>query len=378
VLGITGSSGDGGRAFKSMNINVTTSSDNHAVAMSVQDFYRTQYVVSPPIPLPLGMFPIGLNNIVVTLCNFLGQCGFGAQQLTVNSLNSPVVSIAGDAVASITRSEAVSFSADAFVSKCNGSVGNVGLIYTWAAFKDGSQDHTIISTSKESNKFTLKPYTLSTNSVWTFTLTVIDTATSLSSVDSVSLNVVPGKVVANIKGRGTTAVAFQGTLTLDASNSVDKDIAGLTGTAAGLSFIWSCIQTAPVVLASCGMLLPAVTNSSTLTLNALTSGTTSVLTVTVIDLLSGRSATATVTATVQTVSQPLVLITNTTSSNQDLVGKLNPDTQLVLEATITLATLGTFVWSVNDTSVDLTNSYSYSTLSPISGSALVVGMNYVL
>jgi hypothetical protein len=101
-----------------------------------------------------------------------------------------------------------------------------GLTYAWTVFKDESQDYTVKSTSKQFNWFTLDPYTLSVNSLWTFTLTVIDTTTTLSSVDSVSVNVVRGNIVAVITGGATTAVLFGGTLTLDASNSVDLDKAG--------------------------------------------------------------------------------------------------------------------------------------------------------
>jgi hypothetical protein len=102
----------------------------------------------------------------------------------------------------------------------------VGLVYTWAVFKDGSQDYTVKSTSKQFNKFTLDPYSLSVNSLWTFTLTVIDTTTTLSSVDSIAVNVVHGNIVAVILGGATTAVQFKGNLTLDASTSVDLDKAG--------------------------------------------------------------------------------------------------------------------------------------------------------
>jgi hypothetical protein len=105
-------------------------------------------------------------------------------------------------------------------------VNRAGLTYAWAVFKDGIQDITVESTSKQFETFTLDPHTLSVNSLWTFTLTVIDTTTNLSSVDSVSVTVVRGNIVAVITGGATTAVLFGGTLTLDASNSVDRDKAG--------------------------------------------------------------------------------------------------------------------------------------------------------
>jgi hypothetical protein len=87
VLDITSSSGGGGRAFTSITFNVSTSNTlNPAGAKAAQDFFMTQYVVSPPAAVPLGTFPSGLNNIIVTVCNFLGMCGIGAQQLTVLTL----------------------------------------------------------------------------------------------------------------------------------------------------------------------------------------------------------------------------------------------------------------------------------------------------
>jgi hypothetical protein len=71
--------------------------------------------------------------------------------------------------------------------------------------------------------------------------------------------------------------------------------------------------------------------------------------VTVTDALSGRSDTAVVTATVQSILKPLVLITS-----QSVVGKFNKDNVLTLNASIVLASgRGSYVWSTSDTSVNL-------------------------
>jgi hypothetical protein len=87
VLDITGSSGGGGRAFTSISFNVSASNIFHSIgAKTAQTFFMTQYVVNPPTAVPLGTFPSGLNNVMVTVCNFLGMCGIGAQQLTVLTL----------------------------------------------------------------------------------------------------------------------------------------------------------------------------------------------------------------------------------------------------------------------------------------------------
>eukprot|EP00596_Hydrurales_sp_CCMP1899_P006119 CAMPEP_0119038606 /NCGR_PEP_ID=MMETSP1177-20130426/7626_1 /TAXON_ID=2985 /ORGANISM="Ochromonas sp, Strain CCMP1899" /LENGTH=205 /DNA_ID=CAMNT_0007001413 /DNA_START=82 /DNA_END=695 /DNA_ORIENTATION=+ len=205
--------------------------------MAAQAFFRTDYVVSPPNAVPLGTFPTGLNNILVTACNFLGQCGIGSQQLTVLTRNAPVVSIRGDSSSSITTSQAVQFSGDAFVSSCDGTTSRADLTYTWAVFVDGSQDFLLpkVDTSRQFDTFALPSNSLAVGSLYTFMLTVLDSRSSLSSVDSVSLNVIPGDIMAVIEGGATTAVQFGGVLTLDASDSLDQDKPGLTGLAAGLS-----------------------------------------------------------------------------------------------------------------------------------------------
>jgi hypothetical protein len=86
VLDIGTSLGGGGRAFTKITFNVRTS--NPAGAQNVQDFYTTNYELtnyelSPPTAVPSGFFPTGLANIVVTVCNFLNQCGTAAQQVIV-------------------------------------------------------------------------------------------------------------------------------------------------------------------------------------------------------------------------------------------------------------------------------------------------------
>jgi hypothetical protein len=84
VFNIGTSSGGGGRAFTSTSFSVSTSNSAGAeAAQRVQDFYTTDYQLSPPTAVPSGTFPTGLANIVVTVCNFLQQCGTAAQQLTV-------------------------------------------------------------------------------------------------------------------------------------------------------------------------------------------------------------------------------------------------------------------------------------------------------
>lgn len=61
-----------------------------------------------------------------------------------------------------------------------------------------------------------------------------------------------------------------------------------------------------------------------------------------------RFETATITAAVQIASRPLVLITSTS-----VTGKLNPSSQLTIQASIEVVTAATYQWTVNDSSTVL-------------------------
>lgn len=63
-----------------------------------------------------------------------------------------------------------------------------------------------------------------------------------------------------------------------------------------------------------------------------------------------RFDTATITAAVQLASRPLVLITSTS-----ITGKFNPSSQLTIQASIEVVTAATYQWTVNDSSIVLSN-----------------------
>jgi hypothetical protein len=84
TMDLSSSIGDGGRPFTSISFVVTAI--NATQAKIAENFLNSKYVLSPPTAVPFGMFPIGLNNIRVTLCNFLGNCGSSSHQIAVFSL----------------------------------------------------------------------------------------------------------------------------------------------------------------------------------------------------------------------------------------------------------------------------------------------------
>lgn len=87
TMDLSSSTGTGGRAFTSISFVVTAS--NATGAAKAQTFLNSQYVFSPPTALPFGSFPTGLNNIAVTMCNFLGSCGLNSHRITVQTRYVP-------------------------------------------------------------------------------------------------------------------------------------------------------------------------------------------------------------------------------------------------------------------------------------------------
>jgi hypothetical protein len=265
----------------------------------VQYFYNHLYKAIPPTPVPAGTFPAGsVNNIVVTLCNFLGKCGQSSQTLIVTSTLAPIVSIAGSSTLVVTTAAGLTLNG-------NGQSGNkssASLTFLWSAYENGAQKFNIISTSKQYYSYKLSPYTLKPGSLYAFVLTVFDPTSLLSSTKTVSVNVVQGVIVARLAGGKMITMSEGYNTTLDASASYDTDVLGkcnpstcqLTATShichlhcmpesstylfvhlfkgssssAKLSFLWSCVQIAPTLSSTCSVLLPPVLTGPKLTVVA--------------------------------------------------------------------------------------------------------------
>eukprot|EP01032_Pedospumella_encystans_P039182 gene39182-biopygen4854 len=141
----------------------------------------------------------------------------------------------------------------------------------------------LTSESLDTSRFRLSAYRLTPLKTYDILVTVTNTRSGKFSTASVSVAVQKGAVVAQVSGSGSQTVLVDGSLTLDASSSLDQDIATLTGTAAGLSFVWSCMQTAPEQSNSCPLTVSGDTSLPTLTLTApsTAAGSKSSITVTV-------------------------------------------------------------------------------------------------
>ena len=347
-LDLSSSTGNCGRQWANVSFIVTSSNPfSAALIAATQSFLNKNYVTSgPPISLKRGSFPSGLNNIVLVLCNFLNRCGSGSMQLIRTNDSSPVVVIASDERLSLTTLAGLDISANAYVNSCDGGVTRANLIYIWSAYKGGIQNFSLISTSKQNNTFRLSPYTLSVGTPYTIKLTVLDTLSHRSSTGSITVNIIPSNLVAIISGGSYKNVLQFTSILLDASSSYDRDQFGISGLAAGLSFLWTCVQTEPTISSSCPLSFTSL-KSPTLTAYAgdSSASTVSALTVTVFD--ATRSATSTVYLTVQAVDKPLVIITSSFGE------KVNPGKALTIAGAVTLTSAGQIEWTVNDTSIAL-------------------------
>lgn len=218
VLDFSTSQNAGGRPFKSTF--VVRSNLNSS---KVQNFYNNLYKAIPPTPVPAGTFPAGsVNNIVVTLCNFLGKCGQSSQTLIVTSSLAPIVSIAGSSSLIVTTAAGLSLNSNSQL----GNKSSASLTFLWSAYENGAQKFNIISTSKQYYSYKLSPYTLKPGSLYAFVLTVFDPTTLLSSTKTVSVNVVQGVIVARLAGGKMITMSEGSNTTLDASASYDTDILG--------------------------------------------------------------------------------------------------------------------------------------------------------
>lgn len=215
VLDFSSSQNSGGRPFKS---TIVVHSDFNS--SKVQYFFNRVYRAFPPTAVPAGTFGAGsVNNVVVTLCNFLGKCGQSSQTLIVTSSPQPIVSIAGSSSLVVTTAAGLTLNG-------NGKSGNrssTGLTFLWAAYENGAQKFNIISTSKQYYSYKLNPYTLKPGSLYAFILTVLDPVSLLSSTKSVTVNVVPGVIVAQLSGGKIITLSEGSNTTLDASGSFDTD-----------------------------------------------------------------------------------------------------------------------------------------------------------
>ena len=224
VLDLSSSTGNCGRTFSNISFSVSTNG-NVSEAMDAERILNNLFQISPPTSIPSGTFPEGLNNIQIKLCNFLGVCSQASTQLNVLTNSAPIVTISGKATISQESLAPLILYGDATMTICSKKISSTkkNLQYTWKILKNNHQVWNITSKSKRKNVFSLKPYALLPNNLYTFQLIVIDSKSSQSSMQSVNVNVIDSNIVAIIDGGEERTAQLGETFVLDASRSYDMN-----------------------------------------------------------------------------------------------------------------------------------------------------------
>jgi hypothetical protein len=380
TLDLSASTGSGGRAWSGRSIRAETSA---SVDLSpLQIFLDTVYRPSPPTPIPSALLSKGVPyTFRVTLCNFLGKCGQSSKRVLVQASTVPVVSLPGSTLRRTKRSTALSVGSDAYYAQCGVTgVLRSGLSYSWAVSTNGAQLLNIDTTSRDPSKLLLPAYALQANVLYDITLKVTIIATQQSASAAVQVYVEPGEILPVVALGSSRTVRVEQSITIDASASYDQDQSGVTGTSAGLSFSWSCVQVSPVFQSGCtGVFSSAAASASQpaeFTVQALSSAADSVaqVTVTISDAGNARTASSVVTVTVQPSLSPVVSIASSASSSV-----VNSNQELSFTGTVGVPARynGTATWSVDDTSSFTLKTAARSPLSNFIASSASVSQSQV-
>jgi hypothetical protein len=352
TLDITSSTGSGGRAWTSSSIRVESASSVNTTAL--QGFLSSRYQLSPPTPIPGSLLAKGqAYTFKVTLCNFLGKCGQASKRVLVQATTVPVVSLPGSSLRRSKRSTALSVGSDAYYVECSSAgVVRTGLGFTWTVSTGGVQLLNLDTSSRDPSKLLLPAFSLQANVLYDISLKVTITATQQSATAVLQVFVEAGDVVPVVALGFSRTVRVDQSIDIDASGSYDQDQSGVKGAASGLTFSWSCVQTAPVFASTCGNVLSsAVSPQSQPGIFSLTARSTAAdavvqVAVTIADVSNSRTASSAVTVTVLPSLAPVVSVTASSAT-----GVVNANQPLSFAGSVSLPVgfNGTATWSAPDT-----------------------------
>jgi hypothetical protein len=240
TLDLTSSTGSGGRDFQ--NISITVSTAGSGSLTNITEFFET-YVFNPAPAVPAGTLETGGYNFLVQICNFLQQCTSSSQTIAVIDDAIPTASIIGSSYREIYRDASLSLQSAASVTECDGTRTTNGLSYFWSAYRVASSTtliSTLVSTSASPANYRLGAFSLDVSTLYEIEVTVIDDSSGFSTTALTQVQVIPNVLQAVVSGGLSRSIATLGTVTISAADSYDKDVQGLTGAAAGLSYSWSC------------------------------------------------------------------------------------------------------------------------------------------
>ena len=370
LIDLTSSTGNGGRSWSSFEIEAlkdplydTLGSTNRS---ALQRFFDESYQMFPPTAVPYTYLSSNrVYGFTVTLCNYLGTCSQSTKYVEVASSVVPVVTIPGLALRSTKRSAILSIGAKASVSACGDSTSSIAISYAWTVMRDDTV-LSLASSSKDPTKLVLPAYSLQANTL--YTVIVSAAADGQSAQSSTQVYVTAGDLIAVVKGGTTSRTVRVGeSLSFDASNSYDEDLQGVVGTAAGLTFSWSCTQLQPSLDSSCAAIFDTARFSATsgtplVDLKVISSAIAgSVAQVELLVTSSGRTASSSIAVTiVSPLSPTLTLAANIKSGRMNAVQNLQFTGVVSLPSSLS----GNITWSLDELDADV--SLDSVSLSPLS------------
>jgi len=361
TIALSSSTGNGGRAWAGISFEVT-SAGNQTAAGLILTFLNGNYVSSPPTPIPFEYLPPGFSyRVKVTMCNFLQSCSSSTKTVTVLANILPSVTILGEQTRNVFVYNTLSVSGNAFTPGCSGGKSTANLLYIWTVNINNVAQVALQSTSVDPTVFQLPQYQLTAETVYTVTLSVLNTATQASSSSSITVIAKSGNLVAKISGGATRSLVSASSpspIVLDGSESFDQGHNPALGTNDNLIFTWSCKQTAPTFSLTCPILMPDDLTTNSISVNSITdNGNTVVAAVKlVVTDGSGRVAEKSVSVDIIPGSAPQVSISTS------IDGLFAVQKQLTIVGSAVLADDASAVWTVDDTSIDL-SAVSYTPVS---------------
>jgi hypothetical protein len=352
---LSNSVGNLGRPWESIQVSVKTDKPSNLASLDLERFVQSKYGVkdpqlAPPLQISSSYFTVNTEySFTVRLCNFLGACHQDSFSTKIISSSLPPVTILRVTPAEMTRSQPLSLRAFVQKTNCNESINLNDLQFNWTISRKSKLntpdilENSIKSSSRDGSRFTLSPYALQSNETYVILLRM--TYLSGSSATSILVKVLTGQLVAVIAGNDQQKIRSGELHILDGSESYDEDHnnGNTVVSSARLKYLWSCqpISSSPPVT-SClqifrsGLFLSSL-HSSSLKLNANESSanTTVKITLTVSDLITGRTASTVITMSILPRLYPV-----TTLSTAVVATKMNPSESLQIIANISLPSVG--------------------------------------
>jgi hypothetical protein len=345
VLDPSGSSGAGGRAWKTINWVVTGDGSQNATAISLinsmlnSDYANTKKRATVPKKwIDSG----GSYTIKLQLTNFLNQYSQSSTSVTVTSVaKQPVVSIAGPKQVSKYRANAITLKAIGSVPLCGGVAAAAGaytIEYTWKVYVGSIFQSTIKSVSKDPRYFKLRAYTLDANTVYTVYVTASlegNTATS-----SVTLSLGSAGVVASILGGAKRSGSTKSEVVFESgSYSIDYPTDDNA-----LTYTWTCSEVSPNFGDDCPASLAGPTTAeATIAANAFTRAITASYTVSLFVSNTDGTASASASTEIEMVSSEIPEITIGATET-----KYNPAQKIILTSTVSAIGSAWVTWSSSE------------------------------